>query len=106
MKLSIAFPVIASALLASSGTAQCLNWATKFTPPSGGLGMNARIYDFAVHNGIGASSPPYHGLYAGGDFTQAGGTPANRIACWDGTQWKALSTGCDNSVFAIHADAI
>lgn len=32
-------------------------------------------------------------LYAGGYFTTAGGTPANRIARWDGTSWSALGTG-------------
>lgn len=33
------------------------------------------------------------GLYAGGIFTNAGGTPANRIARWNGTNWSALGSG-------------
>jgi len=32
-------------------------------------------------------------LYAGGGFTMAGGSPANRIAKWNGTSWSALGTG-------------
>ena len=32
-------------------------------------------------------------LYAGGDFTTAGGSPASRIAKWDGTNWTALGSG-------------
>jgi len=32
-------------------------------------------------------------LYAGGDFTAAGGTPASRIAKWSGTSWSALGSG-------------
>ncbi len=104
MKITQLLPALTLAVLCSSAAAQCLNWSPKFGPPNGGQGMNGRIYDFAVHNGINATSPPYHGLYAGGDFTNAGGTPANRIACWNGTSWQALGSGCDNSVFAIHAE--
>ena len=32
-------------------------------------------------------------LYAGGNFTVAGGLPANRIASWNGTNWDSLSSG-------------
>jgi hypothetical protein len=32
-------------------------------------------------------------LYAGGDFTNAGGVDASRIARWDGTSWSALGSG-------------
>ena len=32
-------------------------------------------------------------LYAGGDFTTAGGVSANRIAKWDGSSWSALGSG-------------
>lgn len=66
--------------------------------------MNARVYDLAVHNNIGSALPPYLGLYAAGDFTQAGTASANRIACWDGVQWQPLGTGCNGSVFALHAN--
>lgn len=32
-------------------------------------------------------------LYAGGDFDQVDGVPANRVARWDGKQWSALGDG-------------
>lgn len=40
-------------------------------------------------------------LYAGGDFTNAGSTAANRIASWGGTAWAALGTGANGRVLAI-----
>src|SRR5439155_18357155 len=32
-------------------------------------------------------------LYAGGQFTTAGGTAANSIAKWNGSSWTALGSG-------------
>jgi hypothetical protein len=40
-------------------------------------------------------------IYAGGDFTTAGGSAANRIARWDGTSWNALGSGMNNYVSAL-----
>ncbi|GAA4049516.1 hypothetical protein GCM10022409_40140 [Hymenobacter glaciei] len=37
-------------------------------------------------------------LYAGGNFTVAGGVAANRVARWDGTAWSSLGTGTSNGV--------
>ena len=37
-------------------------------------------------------------VYAGGDFTTAGGAAANRIARWNGTAWSPLGTGVSNVV--------
>ena len=34
-------------------------------------------------------------LYAGGDFTTAGGVPANHIAKWNGSSWSALGSGIE-----------
>lgn len=45
-------------------------------------------------------------LYAGGEFTQAGGLPADKIAYWDGTNWNPVGT---NSIFHgiwVHVSAI
>jgi WD40 repeat protein len=36
---------------------------------------------------------PDGSLYAGGDFTTAGGIAANNIARWDGTLWHSLGSG-------------
>ena len=35
-------------------------------------------------------------LYAGGNFTTAGGVPANHIAKWDGSAWSALGSGMND----------
>jgi uncharacterized circularly permuted ATP-grasp superfamily protein len=32
-------------------------------------------------------------LYAAGEFTTAGGIPANHIAQWDGSSWRSLGSG-------------
>ncbi len=49
-------------------------------------------------------------LYAGGDFTTAGGITVNHIAKWDGTQWSALSgpagTGMDSPNSTVEALAV
>jgi hypothetical protein len=42
-------------------------------------------------------------LYAGGDFTKAGGVDASRIAKWDGTQWSPLGSGVNGQVRALLA---
>jgi hypothetical protein len=43
-------------------------------------------------------------LYAGGDFTTAGGVAANYVARWDGSAWSALGRGTDDQVTALVVD--
>ena len=40
-------------------------------------------------------------VYAGGDFTQAGGSAANYIAQWNGSSWAALGSGMNGDVSAL-----
>ncbi|MFV9549841.1 PQQ-dependent sugar dehydrogenase [Algibacter sp. PT7-4] len=40
-------------------------------------------------------------LYAGGNFDEAGGNTANRIATWNGTSWSSLGDGTSGFVEAI-----
>jgi hypothetical protein len=40
-------------------------------------------------------------LYAAGEFTTAGGVPANRIARWNGEGWSALGSGLNATVHAL-----
>jgi trimeric autotransporter adhesin len=64
-----------------------------------GTGMNnAAVFALTVFDDNSGSGPA---LYAGGNFTTAGGQPANRIAKWDGSTWSALGTGMTDSVFAL-----
>ncbi len=61
--------------------------------PSGN-GVNDNIYATGMYDdGCGAA------LYAGGEFTTAGGIPAPYIAKWDGTEWSAI-TACTGEVFS------
>jgi hypothetical protein len=40
-------------------------------------------------------------VYAGGEFSTAGGSTANRIAQWNGASWSALGTGMNGTVRAL-----
>jgi hypothetical protein len=46
---------------------------------------------------------PDDSLYAGGDFTTAGGVAANCIARWDGTSWHPLGSGTGGDRPAVNA---
>jgi trimeric autotransporter adhesin len=53
---------------------------------SSGTGVNAGVDALAVFDdGAGQA------LYLGGDFTQAGGFPADRVARWDGNDWSPIA---------------
>jgi hypothetical protein len=54
-----------------------------------GSGMNDRVEALAVSGGT---------LYAGGQFTNAGGNAANRVAQWSGGNWSAVGSGIDANV--------
>ena len=40
-------------------------------------------------------------VYAGGNFTTAGGAPASNIAKWDGNSWSTLGSGVNDIVYAL-----
>lgn len=40
-------------------------------------------------------------LYAGGDFTTAGGNQANRIARWNGSEWETLGSGISGGLVGV-----
>jgi hypothetical protein len=44
-------------------------------------------------------------LFVGGNLTDAGGSPVNRIAQWDGATWAPLGAGVNATVYALHARA-
>lgn len=48
-----------------------------------------------------AAALPGGGAVVGGDFLQAGGQPASRIAAFDGTSWSTLGNGMDGAVRAL-----
>ncbi len=65
------------------------NWQAGFHLP----GVNANVYALAMDS--------QGNLYAGGDFTNAGGVPVKYVARWDGASWSALGDGFNNRVWAL-----
>lgn len=63
---------------------------------SGLTGGFSGVYAMAVYDG--GSGPE---LYAGGDFTTAGGVAASRAARWDGSAWSPAGTGFGDTVYAL-----
>jgi hypothetical protein len=45
-------------------------------------------------------------VYAGGDFTTAGGSAANHIAKWNGSSWSALGSGMGGGGDTVYALAV
>jgi Leucine-rich repeat (LRR) protein len=73
------------------------SWATLGTGLSG-VGSNLiGCYGLAWSNNT---------LYAGGNFTFAGGNSANRVASWNGSTWSNMGSGFNNptNVFAFDAN--
>ena len=72
------------------------SWTSLGAP---GNGMNGNVHALTVFDdGFGSA------LYAGGEFTTAGGVSALRVARWDGTSWTALGSsgnGMNNWVEAL-----
>ena len=64
------------------------NWWGGFGWP----GVNGTVYALTVYDGD---------LIVGGQFTEAGGGPANNIARWDGTSWNPIGSGVNHVVYAL-----
>ncbi len=75
------------------------NWLPTFGPKPGvgGLsGFPVTVKALAVFDdGAGPA------LYAGGEFSTAGGTSVSHIAKWDGSSWTALGAGVNGDVGAM-----
>jgi hypothetical protein len=67
-----------------------------------GKGVGTGMYDGVVR--AIALSDAY--VYAGGSFKAAGGTPANNIARWDGSEWQALGRGVGGGLEQVLAVSI
>lgn len=62
---------------------------TSAAPPRG---MNDWVLALTEYRGA---------LVAGGQFTRAGASPAQRIASWDGSSWSPLGAGADATIFTL-----
>ncbi len=63
-----------------------------------GSGMDSFVHALTVFDDGSGAGPA---LYAGGNFTTAGGVSANFIARWDGQNWSPLGSGMDSFVLAL-----
>ncbi len=58
--------------------------------------------DGGLDNGIGFALAELGGnIYLGYSGTSVGGVSASRVAMWDGTNWNALDTGLNGTVYAL-----
>jgi|GEM_PF-3469036 len=65
-------------------------WSAAWSPM--GSGMSHRVRALTVFGGD---------LIAGGDFTEAGGAQASKVARWNGSTWSPIGSGLYNSVEAL-----
>lgn len=72
-------------------------WVTQIGSP----GLNANVYALMNWDPDGAGPLPPR-LVVGGEFTTAGGFPANRVASWNGS-WSALGTGISGPAPVVYA---
>ncbi len=106
-------PGAQAAMLAGAGRFSCIGGAQaqqialwdgiSWTALGSGLtadGYQPNAYAVTVYDPDGPGLAPAT-LIAGGNFTYAGGAPANCIASWDGASWQPLGTGVSNTVTAL-----
>ena len=78
------------------GISGIVKWdGSSWSQVGNGLGLNSRLWTLTVFDD--GSGPA---LYAGGDFSTAGGT-AQYIARWDGSSWSPLGAGVLGPVYAL-----
>ena len=73
---------------------------------------NVAVWDGATWSGVGGGvnggvrALAFDGpdIIVGGEFTEAGGVPANNLARWDGSTWTAFGDGLNGVVRAVHAN--
>jgi hypothetical protein len=69
----------------------------RWQPTFGGLaGVDGDVHATAVFDD--GNGPA---LFVAGEFDQAGGVDAAKIAKWDGTRWTGLGLGLDDSVYSL-----
>lgn len=72
-------------------------WSELGTRFSGGAGLPLRSYPMRNIELSGSD------VFVAGEFTAAGGVPANNIAKWDGTSWSGLGDGLDGIAIVLLA---
>ena len=67
------------------------SWSSLGTGAANGVGAQVNAIAIASNGDV----------YAGGNFTTAGGLPAGYVARWNGNSWSSLGTGVNASVAAL-----
>jgi hypothetical protein len=75
-------------------------WSSLGAGLTGGLVNALAVWD---HDGSGPSEPS---LVAAGEFTQAGGMPADALARWDGQAWHTIGAGAGVTFLSARAVAV
>lgn len=75
------------------------NWYPLQTGPTE-LGLSGSAFALETLD-IDGSGSGAEALYVGGSFTRAGSTLASRVVRWTGSQWQALGSGLNNTVYAL-----
>jgi len=91
--IAVAAAVVAVCLSSSpfaQGNPDDVYWDNTIALAGGGL--NGAVTAMTVYDGK---------LIVAGEFTTAGGLPANHIASWDGSTWSPLGSGIDGGVGAL-----
>ncbi len=81
------------------------NHIVKWTPNTDGGGIWTALGD-GISGYVYALTVIGTDLYAGGNFTTAGGITANYIAKWDGSSWTALGAGTNGLNGTVYALAV
>jgi hypothetical protein len=95
-----------SFILGSAGPNRIAKWNGSTWSPLGSGISGTAIYNWGIHALAVFDDGSGPALYAGGDFTTAGGITTNRIAKWNGSSWSALASGMNSVVraLAVHDD--
>src|SRR5436309_3452443 len=80
------------------GVALGIGWSSSLAAATFG-DANWTTVGSGVKNTVHALAVSGSDVYAGGEFTTAGGSAANCIAKWDGSTWSALGSGMDGGYY-------
>ncbi len=86
---------IALALLFAAGAAAQCSWSGEDL-----VGVDDRVYGQAVWDPD-QGGPLGPVLVMAGQFLNVGSLPANRVATWDGSQWRTLGSGLNGTARAV-----
>src|SRR4051812_48654347 len=95
MRTILAFLAACILAFASTANAQCNQWE-----PALGTSTFDGITTVTTWDPDGAGPQPEL-LVVAGTFTRIASTPANHIATFDGTTWRALGPGLNDNVWSL-----